>query len=107
LSSNVREMRDEVRQLKQELNETRVTMVEMERLMFRYFALARRFGLPENMMEAIVSLQQMITTVRMLRTSITLLYTATGPIGWLTALGGATMGLMMLGDQMEMRRPRY
>jgi len=69
--------------------------------------LARRVGLPENIMEAIRVLQQLRIAFEMAYRSAMLFYTATGPLGWALGLGGLAVSGLMLSDQMSMRRPRY
>ena len=85
----------------------RTSMGELNRLMTTYVALARRAGLPENVMETIRILQQLRIAFEMAYRSAMLFYAATGPVGWAIGLGGMAMSGMMLVDQMEMGRARY
>jgi len=89
------------------VEEAKTNIAELNRLLTTYVALARRAGLPENILDAIAQIQQFRVAVQTLHRSIMLLYTTTGPIGWLIGLGGLALGGLMLADQMEMRRPKY
>ena len=71
---------------------------ELNRLLTTYVSLARRMGLPENIMDAIAKIQQLRITVQTAYRSIILLETATGPIGWLIGLGGLAITGFMLAD---------
>lgn len=107
VSSNVDEMRSAVDQFKSSIDEAKVSVFQMNRALSLYFGLARRFGLPEPINEAIIKLQQYRIIVMMVRRSLMLLYTASGPIGWLMALGTVTVTGLMVADQMELTRPVY
>jgi len=80
---------------------------ELNRLLTTYVALARRVGLPENVMEAIRVLQQLRIAFEMAYRSAMMFYAATGPLGWALGLGGMAVSGVMLADQMEMGRARY
>lgn len=80
---------------------------ELNRLLTTYVALARRVGLPENIMEAVRHIQQLRIAFETAYRSAMLFYTATGPIGWAIGLGGMAVSGVMLYDQMEMGRARY
>jgi hypothetical protein len=71
---------------------------ELNRLFTTYVSLARRMGLPENIMDAIAKIQQLRITVQMAYRSIMLLETATGPIGWAIGLGGLAITGFMVAD---------
>ena len=82
-------------------------VARLNELLTTYASLARRLGLPENIMGMIRELQQLRITIEATYRSLMLLYTATGPLGWAVGLGGLGISGLMLADQMEMRRPRY
>ena len=73
-------------------------IADLNRLLTTYVSLARRMGLPENIMDAIAKIQQLRITVQMAYRSIMLLETATGPIGWAIGLGGLAITGFMLAD---------
>ena len=80
---------------------------ELNRLFTTYLSLARRAGLPENIVDAMSRIQQLRISIETTYRSLWMLYTASGPIGWAIAIGGLAMGGLMLADQMEMERRRY
>lgn len=80
---------------------------ELNRLLTTYVALARRLGIEGNLMDAIARFQQLRIAAETAYRSVMLLYTATGPIGWLIGLGGLGLSALMAADQMQARRPRY
>ena len=79
---------------------------ELNRLLTTYVALARRLGIEGNLMDAIARFQQLRIAAETAYRSVMLLYTATGPIGWLIGLGGLGLSALMAADQMQARRPR-
>ena len=62
----------------------------IETVLYRYFALLRRAGLPEELDDAVRKVQTLITIVNQLRLSMIAVHAASGPIGWLLAGIGAT-----------------
>jgi len=80
---------------------------ELNRLLTTYVALARRLGIEGNLMDAIARFQQLRIAAETAYRSVMLLYTATGPIGWLIGIGGLGLSALMAADQMQARRPRY
>ena len=101
------EEHDIVYNLKVDTTETAKNIRELNRLFTTYLALARRAGLPENVLDALAQIQQFRVAIETLHRSIMLLYTTSGPIGWAIGIGGLALSGFMLLDQMEMRRPRY
>lgn len=93
--------------LRVDASEAITNIAELNRLLTTYVALARRVGLPENIMDAIARMQQLRIAAETAYRSVMLLYTASGPIGWAVAIGGLVLSAFMLSDQMEMRRSRY
>ena len=69
---------------------------ELNRLLTMYVALARRVGLPEDIMAAIARLQQLRITIQMTYRSLMILYGATGPLGYLLGLGGMALACLTL-----------
>lgn len=100
---------DETVSFKLEIDASRAAddIRELNRLLTTYVALARRVGIPENIMEGIRRLQQLRIAIETTYRSLWMLYAASGPIGWITALGGLALGGLMLADQMELERHRY
>ena len=80
---------------------------ELNRLLTMYVALARRVGLPEDVMAAIARLQQLRIAIQMTYRSLMILYGATGPIGYLIGFGGMALAGLTLMDQLEIERRRY
>jgi len=107
LSSVISEARNQMQGFFSDLKQLTPAVAETNSLLTTYVALSRRLGLPPNIMDFIAKMQQARITVQMLHRSIMLLYTSTGPIGWVIGLGGLALGGLMMADQMEMRRPRY
>ena len=107
MSSNVRETRREVLNLKDVIDKTTISFNEMNEAYRTYLALARKTGLPENIMQSLVTIEQLRVAFRLAKTSALEFYYATGPIGWIIGFGGMALSGLMLADQMEMRRPRY
>jgi len=87
--------------------EAELSLSTLNRLVTEYVALARRVGLPENMMQAITTIMQLKVAFELAKRSALEFWAATGPIGWIIGFGGMALSGMMLYDQMEMRRPRY
>jgi hypothetical protein len=80
---------------------------EVNRLLTTYIALARQAELPANPIDAIARLQQLRIALETTYRAYILFTTATGPVGWLLAIGTGALGAFMLTDQMAIRRPRY
>ena len=74
------------------------SITELNRLLTTYISLARKIGLPPEIMDFIAQMQQLRVTVQMAIRSIQLFYTVSGPIGWLLGLGGLAMTGMMVAD---------
>ena len=62
----------------------------VETLLFRTLSLVRRLSGSEDVSAAIMKIQQLVMTVRMLHTSLTLLQSTTGVGIALAAVGGLT-----------------
>jgi len=107
MSSNIQDMRDQVKQLRMDIGRAKIEVAEFNRLFTTYLSLARKFGFPPHAMEFLVKIQQLRVAVQALHRSIMLLYTTTGPIGWLIGLGGLALSAFMMADVMEARRPQY
>ena len=110
----ISEVRRQVTELKKDLQEFNkesekaiVNVNELNRSARTYLALARRGGLPENVMQAITSVYQLDIAFKTAYRSAMMLYGATGLLGIATGVGGIALGVLMLVDQMEIRRPRY
>jgi len=103
----VSEARREVDDLKNGLREAIPTISEFNQLTTTYLSLARKTGLPENIVQAGVTLQQFRVTLQLATRSAQLLMAATGPWGIALGLGGFALSTIMLIDQMSLRRNRY
>ena len=73
---------------------------QLERVSLRYLAIVRRMGLPDALQQQIQLLAQLITTVRMLQISYTML-TSTTPIGVLMGVAGVVLTGFSIYDSME------
>jgi hypothetical protein len=93
--------------LQVDTSEAVANIAELNRLLTTYISLARRTGLPEDIIEAIALIERMRLFVQTLTTAIMTFYTATGPIGWAIGLGGVAVSGFMLADMAAIRRPRY
>jgi len=93
--------------LKVDTSATATNIGELNRLLTTYVSLARRVGLPENIMDSISRIQQLRVAAETAYRSIMMLYAGSGPYGWLIAVGGLAISGLMLIDQMEMRRSSY
>ena len=107
MSSNIHEVREQVRSLQAELRGATPEFSEFNRLLTTYIALSRRAGLPPEIMDLIAKVQQARIAVNMLSRSIQAFYATSGPVGWLLGLGGLALSAFMVADLMEMERPQY
>jgi len=95
---NVDEARAKVRALKQELNELKPSIVEANRALTMYVALARRVGAPTDLIEFVSRMQQARIAAEMAYRSILQLYAGAGPIGWALGLGTLALSGAMFYD---------
>jgi len=72
----------------------------LETLIFRTLGLLRRLGLPENIDAAILKIQQLVMTIRILHSAFIALQAATGPIGWLLGAVVLISGILSAGEFM-------
>jgi len=107
MSSNIREMRQEVREAKHEVDEFKASLREANDLFTTYFALADKAGLDRKFVSMVRQLQQVRIAAQMAYNAIMMLYTGTGPVGWVLGFGSLAISGVMLIDQMEMGRARY
>jgi len=101
LSPVIAEARNQMRGLFAEMKEGLPVVTELNQLLTTYVSLVRRVGLPPEVMELVARAQQARIAVQTLHRSIMLLYTASGPIGWLVGLGGMGVSLFMTADFLE------
>ena len=107
MSSNIRETRDMILQIKQAAAEAEPRITGLNRALRRYVALSRRAGFPPYIMDLIAKAQQGKIAVDTLTRSIQYFYTVSGPIGWLLGIGGLALTGFMVADMMELGRPQY
>ncbi len=81
-------------------------LVEINRLLTTYVSLMDRLG-ARNLVDLVRKIQQVRVAAEIGYRAVILLYTGTGPIGALLAVGAISLSALMLVDQFEMRRPRY
>lgn len=98
--TSIAELRDDVKGLKGDIDNTKKAAAELNRLLTTYIALARRMGLPPEVIDLIARFQQARIMVQTLIHSIHLLEAATGPVGWALALGGIALSGFMATDLM-------
>lgn len=107
LSMNIDEARGKVREFKLEAESAKTSVTELNRLVRIYVALARRGGLPPELMDLIAKAQQTSVAIETLTRSIITFYTVGGPLGWLLGLGGLALSGLMVADIMEIGAPQY
>ena len=107
---NVEDARAYVQGLKKDVSELKKEVADLNDLWTTYLAVARRAGLPTEIMDLMSRLQQLriagqtaIKTIELLKAAIA----GAGPIGWALFIGSATLTGFMLADQMRIRRPQY
>jgi hypothetical protein len=59
-----------------------------------------RLGLPANIDQAIMKVQRLAMTIRLLHTSMLALEAASGPLGWALAIVGGISAAVSVGDLM-------
>ena len=79
------------------LESTLQTFREIERLALRWLVLSRRLGLPDDVDQAINKVAQLITSIRMLQISMSLLY-ATNPLTAAIGVAGLIGGVISITD---------
>jgi hypothetical protein len=80
------------------------TFNNLEAVALRYLTITRRFGLPENIEQAITTITSLIVALRMAQTTLASLQLSMGPIGWagfaasgaLTAMSFGSIGYDMM-----------
>jgi len=77
--------------LKVDTTNAKTSITELNRLFTTYLALARRMGLPENVVDAMRQIQQIRIAIQTATIAINALYAATGPIGLAIGLGGLAL----------------
>lgn len=74
----------------------------LETLMFRSLGLARRLGLPDDINQAIYTVQRWVMAIRMAHTAMVMLQAARmaagDPIAWAMALVGGASAAMTMGE---------
>jgi hypothetical protein len=70
----------------------------IETLLYRIMGLLRRMGLSEDVEKAVLSIQKLIMTIRLLHTAIVALEAASGPVGWALAIVGMGTAALSASD---------
>jgi len=73
-------------------------LAELNDLLTTYIALARKSGLPPEVLKAIRLLQQLRVAAEMAYKSIMMMYMGAGPVGWLMGFGGMATSLFIYSD---------
>lgn len=103
MSSNIDEMRQKIQDLTGDIQDTTVELRQLEALMFRYVALIRRVGLPENMQRGMQDMLRLIAVIRSVHHTLIMLQAAlaaTPGIGWLYAIAAIGSSAFMASDLM-------
>lgn len=82
-----------------QLESTLRTFQQVERLALRYLVLAQRMGLPEDVDSAINLIARLITSIRMLQISLSMLY-ATNPVTAAIGVAGLFGSAVTLTDSL-------
>lgn len=88
---------DTIEQKRPKLESTLQTFQQVERLALRWLVIARRMGLPEEVNGAISKIAQLISAIRMLQISMSLLY-ATNPLTAAIGVAGLIGSVMTFSD---------
>lgn len=104
-NSNIREMREEVRQFEKELRRVEERAITATRrlntaydVMMGIMALTNRMGLPDDLRAQTQQLQALIMVYRQLYASVQLFYAASGPVGWAMFAITATSTAVTIGS---------
>jgi hypothetical protein len=74
------------------------SLMKLEAVALRYLTIARRFGLPENIEQAITTITSLIVALRMAQTTISSLQLSMGPIGWAGFAASSVLTAMSFGS---------
>jgi len=91
--TDIREIREQVRQLQREAEEIKTTFADVNQTFTLYLALANRAGLRGDVMTVLRQLQQIRIALQLTLRAIQLFEAASGPVGWAVALGTTAMAL--------------
>ena len=84
--------------LKVDASKVETSLGELNSLLTTYISLTRKAGLPPKVTEWIALLQRVRIAMQLTYKSIEMFYVATGPMGWLAALGATGMAAFTVGD---------
>lgn len=86
-----------------EVNTSRAVraLLKVQTVLYGVLGLLHRLGLPEPIDAAIRKLQQLIAAANMLRRSLILLETASGPLGWTMATVAVVGTALSFGEMLE------
>ena len=97
LLSNIEAKIDSIESKQPQLEITLQTFQQIERLALRWLVLSRRLGLPDDTARAIDLIARLISSIRMLQLSMSLMY-ATNPLTAAIGVAGLVGGVMSFGD---------
>lgn len=98
LSSNIRETREEVSRLKDELRDLQPYLTDANRLFTTYIALSRQAGFPPNILNTLAYLQQVRITAQSTYRALQMIYGATTLTTLFTGYGGLALAGLMVVD---------
>jgi len=84
--------------VEQNAERTKESLRKVEGVALRYLAIARSFGLPENIEQAIGVITSLIVAVRMAQMAISTLQVSMGPIGWASFIASGTLTAISFGS---------
>lgn len=82
---SIASIREALAGLKNDMEDTNISMRQGEMSIMRITFALERLGLPKDVRAALTAMMRIIQTVRLLQMSLTMLEAAEGPVGWLFA----------------------
>jgi len=82
MSSNIREMREDVERLKESIKDAEVSARDLQTGLNRSLGLVRRFTGQENINKGISEMQRAMMVARQLQIVMVGLESVSGPVGW-------------------------
>ncbi len=84
-TGSIASLREAIQGLKNDMEDTNISLREGEMTLMRLTRAIERLGLPKDVRQVVTELMRVIQTVRLLQISISMLEAAEGPVGWLFA----------------------